>query len=117
MAIKEISEDILLVELPFARSRMTEELSTVSEMVSDQCSYNVIIDFFRVELINSSNINTLLVLRNMLQDAGYQLVLCNVKVVTKGIFTVAGLLTVFTFADNMDAAFASLRDSKLPDSK
>lgn len=117
MAIKEISEDILLVELSYARSRMTEELSAVSEMVSDQCTYNVIIDFFRVELINSSNINTLLVLRNLLQEAGYQLVLCNVKVVTKGIFTVAGLLKVFTFANNIDAAFAALSDSKLPDSR
>jgi len=113
MAIKKISEDILLVELPFARSKMTEELSTVNEMVSDQCTYDVIIDFFRVELISSSNISTLLVLRNMLQNAGHQLVLCNVKVVTKSVFTIVGLRKVFTFANNKESAFVILRDSNL----
>jgi anti-anti-sigma factor len=113
MAIEKIAEDTLLVELPFAGSKMTEELSTVGEMVSDQCTYDIIIDFFNVELISSSNISTLLVLRSMLQNAGHQLVLCNVKVVTKGVFTVAGLHKVFTFANNKEAAFDTLRDSKL----
>ena len=93
---------------------MAEELDTVKEKISDQRTYNVIIDFFRVELINSSNIGTLLVLRSMLLNAGYQLVLCNVKVVTKGIFTVAGLSKVFTFANNKETAIATLRKSKLP---
>ena len=112
MAIEKISEDVLLVELPFAKSKMDEELSTVSEMVSDQCAYDVIIDFFKVELINSCIINTLLVLHNMLQNAGHRLILCNVKVATRGIFTVAGLRKVFTFADNKEASFATLRESK-----
>jgi anti-anti-sigma factor len=113
MAIEKISEDILLVELPFAGSKMAEELNTVREMVSDQRPYDVIIDFFKVELISSSNIGTLLVLRSMLQNAGHQLVLCNVKVITKGIFIVAGLSKVFSFANDKETAFATLRNSKL----
>ena len=114
MAIEKISEDILLVELPFVGLKMTEELNTVREMVSDQRPYDVIIDFFKVELISSSNIGTLLVLRSMLQNAGHQLVLCNVNVVTKGIFTVAGLRKVFTFAHDKETALATLRNSKFP---
>ena len=114
MAIEKISEDILLIELPFTGSKMAEDLNAVREMISEQRICDVIIDFFRVELISSSNIGTLLVLRSMLQNAGHQLVLCNVSVVTKGVFTVAGLCKVFTFADNKEVAFATLRDSKLP---
>ena len=117
MSIEKISEDILLAELPSAKSKMTEDLGTVSEIVNDQCTYDVIIDFFKVELITSSNISTLLVLCNMLQNAGRKLVLCNVKVVTKGIFVMAGLRNIFTFANNKEAAFATLRDSKLPASE
>lgn len=114
MAIEKISEDVLLVELPFAGSKIAEELNTVKEMISDQRTYDVIIDLFRVELLNSWNIGTLLVLRSMLQNAGHQLVLYNVKVVTQCIFTVAGLSKIFTFAHNKETAFAALRNSKLP---
>jgi anti-anti-sigma factor len=114
MTIEKISEDILLVELPFAGSKMAEVLNNLMEKISDQRTYHVIIDFFRVELISSSNIGTLLVLRSMLQNADYQLVICNVKAVTKGIFIVGGLRRVFTFAKNREAAFATLRYSKLP---
>ena len=111
MAIQKLSEDVLLVELPPAGAKIAEELTTVNEMVSEQCTHDVIIDFFRVELLNSWNISTLLALRSLLQDAGHQLVLCNVRVVTKCIFTVAGLRKVFTFANNMETALKVLQDS------
>ena len=116
MAIEKISEDILLVELPSAKSKMTEELSTVGEMVGDQCTYDVIIDFRRVELLNSWNVSTLLALQSLLHGGGDQLVFCNVNVVTKCIFTVVGLRKVFTFANNKEAALATLSNSKLPTS-
>ena len=111
MAIEKLSEDVLLVELPSAGSKIAEELTTVNEMVSDQCTYDVIIDFFRVELLNSWNISTLLALRSLLQEAGHQLILCNVRVVTKCIFTVAGLRKVFTFANNKETALEILQGS------
>ena len=114
MAIEKTSEDILLVELPFAGAKMAEELNTVREMISEQRTSDVILDFFKVELISSSHISTLIVLRGMLQNAGHQLVLCNVKVVTKGIFTMAGLRNIFTFAKNKQTAFSILRKLKLP---
>lgn len=107
-----ISEDILLVELPSARSKITEELSTVSQMADDQCTCDVIIDFRRVELLNSWNVSTLLALQSLLHGGGHQLVFCNVNVVTKCIFTVAGLRKVFTFANSKDEAITTLEDSK-----
>lgn len=114
MPIRELSEDILLVELPSAGSKRAEELNAVNEMVSDKCTRNVIIDLFRVELLNSWNISTLLALRGLLQDSGHHLVLYNVRVVTKCIFAVAGLSKVFVFAKDKAAALAALRTSKLP---
>jgi anti-anti-sigma regulatory factor len=114
MAIQKLSEDILLVELPSAGSKIADELKTVNEMVCDECSYDVIIDFFKVELFNSWNISNLLALRQLLNDAGYHLVLYNVRVVTKCIFTVAGLRKVFVFADNRESALAELPNYTSP---
>ena len=111
MTIEKQSEDVLLVELPSAGSKIAEELTRVNEMISDQCTYDVIIDFFKVDLLNSWNISTLLALRSLLQEAGHQLVLCNVRVVTKCIFTVAGLRKVFMFAKNKETALEMLQGS------
>ena len=114
MAIQKLSEAVLCVELPSAGPKIAEELNTVNEMVSEKCTYNVIVDFFRVEVLNSWNISTLLALRSLLEDSGYQLVLFNVRVVTKCIFTVAGLRKVFEFAKNKEAALAALQRSETP---
>ena len=114
MAIQKLSEEVFLVELPSTGSKIAEELHAVNEMVSDKCACDVIIDFFRVELFNSWNISTLLALRSLLQDSGRQLVLYNVRMVTKCIFTVAGLRKAFVFADNREAALATLQTSTSP---
>lgn len=112
MEIQQLSEDVLLVELSSAGSKIDEELTAVNEMVCKNSDYHVLIDFFRVELFNSWNISTLLALRSLLQDSGYQLVLYNVRVVTKCIFTVAGLRKVFVFAKNQEEALSLLNYSR-----
>ena len=112
MAIQQLSEDVLLVELPSAGPKIDEQLNAVNEMVSTNSTYHVLIDFFRVELFNSWNISTLLALRSLLQDSGHQLVLYNVRVVTKCIFTVAGLRKAFIFAKNQEAALSVLEQSR-----
>ncbi|MBN2315363.1 MAG: hypothetical protein JXM79_15650, partial [Sedimentisphaerales bacterium] len=68
MAIQRLSQDVLYVELPSAGPKIAEELSTVNEMVSEKCTSDVIIDFFRVEVLNSWNLSTLLALRSLLED-------------------------------------------------
>lgn len=114
MAIEKLSEGVLYVELPSAGQKIEEELNTLNEMVSKKCTCNVIIDFFRVEVLNSWNISTLLALRSLLQESGFQLVLFNVRVVTKCIFSVAGLRDVFVFAKNKKAALEALQHSETP---
>ena len=112
MAIQQLSEDVLLVELPSAGSKIDEELNAVNEMVSKNGNYHVLIDFFRVELFNSWNISTLLALRSLLEESGHQLVFYGVRVVTKCIFTVAGLKKVFVFAKNQEEALSILSNSR-----
>jgi len=116
MAIQQLSEAILLVELSSSESKIAEELKAVNEMVSEKCTSDVIIDFFKVEILSSWNISTLLLLRSLLQESGHRLVLFNVRMVTKCIFFVAGLRKVFVFADDKEDALATLEGSESPSS-
>ena len=112
MGIQKLSEDVILVDLPHDGSKRSDELKKVNETVGDAGNHDVIIDFSAVEIINSWNISNLLILRDLLQNAGCQLILCNVTTVTKCIFVVAGLSEVFTFADDKHAALKIIRSSK-----
>lgn len=109
MAIQKLSETILLVELPPTGPKIAGELKAVNEMISEKCDYDVIIDFFKVEMLNTWNISTLLALRSLMLDSGHQLILFDVGVVTKCIFVVAGLRKAFVFANNKEAALAALQ--------
>jgi anti-anti-sigma factor len=109
MGIKNLSKDVLLVELPSKSPKITRELKAVNETVSKKGNRNVIIDFSGVEIINSANISNLLILHNLLQKSEHRLILCNVATVTKCIFVVAGLNEVFEFADDSSSALATVQ--------
>ncbi|MHC4105586.1 MAG: STAS domain-containing protein [Planctomycetota bacterium] len=108
MGIKKISDDVLFVELPSKSPKIANQLKALNEAVSKKGNCDVIIDFSRVEIINSANISNLLILHNMQTGTGRQLILCNVATVTKCIFVVAGLNTVFNFADNKSQALVAV---------
>lgn len=112
MGIQKLSKDILLVELPHDGSKRSDELKQVNETVGSECNCDVIVDFSRVEIVNSWNISNLLILRDLLQSSGHQLILCSITTVTKCIFVVAGLSEVFTFVDNRAAALKMIQNSK-----
>ena len=116
MGIKNLSEDIIFVELPSDNPKIAEELKAVNETVSNERACHVIIDFSIVEIINSSNISNLLILRSLLQVSGRQLILCNVTTVTKCIFVVAGLSEVFVFVNDKSTALAAVQSAKSPTS-
>lgn len=114
MTIKNLSEDVILVELPSEGPRRADELKAVNQVISNKCSRDVIIDFSGVEIINSWNVSNLLILRGLLQDAGRQLVLCNVSTVTKCIFVVAGLSDIFVFVDDKPTALEAIQTTNSP---
>jgi len=111
MGIQNLSEDIILVEMPPGTSKIAEELKAVNKTVSKKAACDVIIDFSKVEIINSSNISNLLILRSLLQESKRRLILCNVTTVTKCIFVVAGLSEIFVFADNRSVALATIKSA------
>jgi anti-anti-sigma regulatory factor len=114
MGIRNLSEDVILVEVPSDGSRRADDLKNINEMISKKSACDVIIDFSKAEIINSWNISNLLILRSMLQDAGRQLILCNVSTVTKCIFVVAGLSELFVFVDDRPAALAAIQKKDSP---
>ena len=109
MGIKNLSEDVLLVELPDTEPDIADELKTVNETLSDKLSCDVIVDFSGVEVITSSSISNLLIMRSFLSERERRLILCNVAVTTKGIFVVAGLNEAFEFVDGRPTAVAAVQ--------
>ena len=98
----------MVVDLPAKEPKIADELKSVNNSVADGPDCDVIIDFSKVEIITSSSISNLLILRNLLSERGRRLIFCNVAVVTKCIFTVAGLDAVFEFAENKPSAVAAV---------
>jgi anti-anti-sigma regulatory factor len=112
MAIRNLTQGIVLVELPSEASKRADELKEVNETFGAKCNCDVIVDLSSVEIIHSWNISNLLILRGLLQDAGRQLILCGVTTLTKCIFRVAGLSDVFIFANDTPAAEEMIRNPK-----
>jgi anti-anti-sigma factor len=109
MPIQNISEDVMLVELPPREPMIAVELEAVNERISKKSDFDVIIDFTKVEVITSSSIGNLIILRDMLKKHGRRLILCNVASVTKCIFAVAGLKEIFEFVDDKPAALLTVQ--------
>lgn len=108
MAIETVSQELVLVSLPTQTIDIDKELKKINGMIGDGPKCDVIIDFAKVEIITSSSISNLLILRGLLTDNQRSLILCSLKVPTKCIFTVAGLSDAFTFASNRTEALAAV---------
>jgi anti-anti-sigma regulatory factor len=112
MGIQNFSEDVLFVDLPSKEPQIGSELRHLNEVINSRGDCDVVIDFFRVELITSSSISNLMILRKLLAERSRQLILCNVAIMTKYIFTVAGLDQVFDFVDDRFAALEVVKSAE-----
>jgi anti-anti-sigma factor len=115
MGIQNLSKNVLFVDLPSNASQIGDELKSLNDTVSTRSDCDVVIDFFRVEILNSSSIGNLMILRKLMEEHGRQLVLCNVSTMTKYIFTVAGLDKVFDFVDDRLAALSAAQGVTQPE--
>lgn len=111
MGIQNQLENVIYIELPSDGIKMSDELKALNDVVTQKDDCDVIIDFSKVEIINSSNISNLLILRGLLQDKGRRLILCGMSTVTRCIFVVAGLAEVFVFIDDKSAALEAVKGS------
>jgi anti-anti-sigma regulatory factor len=106
--IRSISEDILFVALP-GEPHLGSELDEVTEMISEGCGRDVIVDFSDVAMLTSESICALMILDKYLISFGRWLVFCNASAEVKHIFARTGLESVFTFADDECAALEITR--------
>jgi len=111
MSIHHPPQDLIVVDLPFKELQIADELQKVNETICDNPDCDVIIDFSRAEVLTSSSLSNLLILHNLLAERGHRLVLCNVSVITKCVFRVAGLDEAFEFAEDKPAATAAIHAS------
>ncbi len=108
MAIEKLSDEVILVVLA-KEPQLRHELEAINETISDDGDCDVVVDFAGVEILTSSSISNLVILRNLLRERGRKLVLCNVALATRGLFHVVGLEGFFDYADDKFAALASLQ--------
>ncbi len=108
MGIQNWSDNIILVNLS-CEPTMGEELQSTVEQVQGNTNFSVVVDFSDVDIVTSSSLAKLLKLRKTLRDQHHELILCCVKPRTMQIFEVAGLDTVFEFAEEQFLALAGLQ--------
>lgn len=108
MAIKNLSEDILFVTLS-SEQKISDELKAVNELVAERKDCDVIVDFYKVQVVNSVNISNLIILHKLLESNGRKIIFCNVSFLTKGIFRLTGLNSVFKVAVDKSEALEMLQ--------
>ena len=109
MEIQKLSENIIFVTLSSYEPNISNELKELNDIVTQKSDCDIILDFSYIELINSSNISNLLLLRGFAEENGRSLILCNVQSVTKCIFVVAGLAEIFNFCENQEEALRAIK--------
>lgn len=104
MENQNLPENVILVKLSSNDPKISEEFKNLNDSLSQKsdCPLGIVLDFSNVEIINSSNISNLLILRAFLENHGRKLILFNVQTITKCIFVVAGLAESFVFIDGME---------------
>ncbi|MBW8040816.1 MAG: STAS domain-containing protein [Planctomycetes bacterium] len=94
---------------------LQRELQIVIKKLSGKSDYNVIISLANIEMLTSSSLSGLLILRHSLSRIGRQLILCKVGFPVKGVFRTAGLNSLFHFATDMLAAQTMIQQTKRPE--
>jgi len=108
MEIQNLSKDVLLVTIRKGQ-HSCNELAGINQIIADEGDYDVVVDLSGLEIVTSLIIGKLLELRNTLHKRGHQLILCNVHFLSKCVFRVVGLRSVFEFADDKSAALTALQ--------
>jgi anti-anti-sigma regulatory factor len=111
METQNLPENVILVKLSASEPQISEELRELNETISQKSDCDVIVDFSYVEIINSSNISNLLLLRGFLEEHNHRLILYNVQTITKCIFVVAGLTSAFVFIDDMEDVLKAVQST------
>ncbi|TFG47679.1 MAG: hypothetical protein E4H40_06025 [Candidatus Brocadiia bacterium] len=97
-----------MVTLP-ENSNINKTLEEVNQLLLGGRETDVIIDFSRIEVITSSTISNLCILRDLVNKCDRKLVLCHLSMPTKCEFRVMGIEDMFTFAEDKYSAINLLQ--------
>ena len=109
MEIEHLPENILFVCLQ--EPQLRNELITVNEILSNECTCDVIIDFSSVEMLTSEGISSLIILERLLNSLGHKIILCAVSSNNLQVLERTGIRPLFEFASDECAALQSIRSS------
>jgi anti-anti-sigma factor len=107
MPVEKWSDEIAVARLA-DDPQLSDDLHQVSRLL-DRDLAAAVLDFSTVRFVNSTNLGTLLELRKKVTAGGKRLILCGVGTSVWGTFLVTGLDKVFTYADDVPTALASLQ--------
>ncbi len=107
MTLEEWSDSILLVKLP-PEPTLTEDLNALEERLATPVR-DVVLDFAQITTLNSTHLAQLLRIRKLSIEGDRDLRLCGLNDGIWGVFLVTGLDKIFTFAEDVPTALASLQ--------
>jgi len=107
MEISNASKNVLIITIHKGHHPFNE-LTELNKIVAKKGDYDVIVDFSGIEIVTSLIIGKLIELRNLVHGHGHRLILSNVHFLSKCVFSVVGLRSVFEFADDKYSALEVL---------
>jgi len=107
VTILKLSDSVLLV-VPTQEPDACNDIVAINAMMLKQCDTDIIVDFSQVELLTSSAVSNLLLLRNQVNASGRKLILINVAFATKCILTTLGIHEAFHIVANKTDALEAL---------
>lgn len=109
MPIEQWSERVLLAELS-DDPQFTDDIHALTEQVTANAQFDVLLNFAGVTYLNSSNIARLLKVRKQVTMTNERkLMLCGISRHVWGVFLVTGLDRIFEVADDVPTGLASLQ--------
>ena len=109
--MQKLSGDIALVVLP-EEPNICEKLTAIIDRINEDNACHVVLDFSAVEILTSSSLSNLIVLRDLLRKSDRRLILCSVSTPAKCIFRVVGLEKLFQFCNDKMMALEELEHSE-----
>jgi len=107
---RKLSEHTLLVILT-EEPGACQDIAAINEMTADKCDVDIIIDLSRVEMLASSTVSNLLLLRDRTRADRRKLILYNLAFATKCILTTLGVHDAFQIVDDKADALSSIMTS------
>jgi len=110
MVVETYAQNAVVVDLP-PLPEAIDEFEAVIEIACDRRNCDVVIDFSRVDIINSQCIALLLAMHAWLTQSGRRLILSSVCGAVKRVFEVIGLDEVFEFTPDKSMALKQVHRS------